>query len=199
MTARLITPSSRRAIAVAFALSMLSPLAGFAQTPAARPAPPPIPDHPVDPTVYVNPRSAPDDPRTGLKGGVYDAESANLGLQLVTMVKKPGAFGVDMDSVKAFEAAPVPPPPTPGSAPAGRGGAGGPRLNTGQTNSDLGFSGKYLFQGNYYGINIYDISDPAKISLKTSIVCPGGQGDVSVYKNLVFMSVETSGKIDCSV
>jgi hypothetical protein len=72
-------------------------------------------------------------------------------------------------------------------------------MNTGQTNSDLGFSGKYLFQGNYYGINIFDISDPAKIMLKTSIVCPGGQGDVSVYKNLVFMSVETSGKIDCSV
>src|SRR5580698_9084458 len=186
--------SSRRAVTIACALSFFGSIASFAQRAA-----PPIPAHPADPTVYVNPRSAPDDPRTGLKGGVYDAESANLGLQLVTMVKKPGAFGVDMDSVKAFEAAPVPPPPTPGSAPAGRGGAGGVRLNTGQTNSDLGFSGKYLFQGNYYGINIYDISDPAKISLKTSIVCPRGQGDVSVYKNLVFMSVETSGKIDCSV
>ena len=39
-------------------------------------------------------------------------------------------------------------------------------------------------------MNIYDISDPAKASLPTSMVCPGGQGDFSVYKNLMFMSVE---------
>jgi hypothetical protein len=200
MTRLLTSSSSRRAVSIAFALSMFSPLAGFGQAPAGRPAPPQIPAHPADPTVFVNARSAPDDPRTGLKGGIFDAQTAIMGLQQVAFVKKPGAFGVDEESVKAFEAASIPPPPTPGSAPAGRGGGGGGvRLNTGQTNSDLGFSGKYLFQGNYYGINIYDIANPAKISLKTSIVCPGGQGDVSVFGHLVFMSVETSGKIDCSV
>src|SRR6202020_678367 len=46
--------------------------------------------------------------------------------------------------------------------------------------------------------NIFDISDPAKTTLLTTMVCPGGQGDVSVYKNLMFMSVEMpNGRIDC--
>ena len=30
------------------------------------------------------------------------------------------------------------------------------------------------------------------------MLCPGGQGDVSVYKNLMFMSVEMpNGRLDC--
>ncbi|HEX2640143.1 MAG TPA: hypothetical protein VHL50_06210, partial [Pyrinomonadaceae bacterium] len=52
--------------------------------------------------------------------------------------------------------------------------------------------------GNFYGVNIYDISNPAKTSSLTSLVCPGGQGDVSVYGNLLFMSVEMpNGRLDC--
>src|SRR5262249_24425654 len=44
----------------------------------------------------------------------------------------------------------------------------------------------------------YDIADPANTKLLTSMVCPGGQGDVSVYKNLMFMSVEMpNGRLDC--
>jgi hypothetical protein len=65
-------------------------------------------------------------------------------------------------------------------------------------NSDLAFQGNHLFQGNFYGVNIYDISNPAQAALVTSMVCPGGQGDVSVYKNLLFMSVEMpNGRLDC--
>jgi hypothetical protein len=65
-------------------------------------------------------------------------------------------------------------------------------------NSDFAFQGNHLFQGNFYGINFYDISDPTKASLITSLVCPGGQGDVSVYGNLLFMSVEMpNGRVDC--
>ena len=65
-------------------------------------------------------------------------------------------------------------------------------------NSDLAFQGDKLFLGNFYGVNIFDIADPAKVKLLTSIVCPGGQGDVSVYKNLMFMSVEmANGRLDC--
>src|SRR5438046_9563980 len=65
-------------------------------------------------------------------------------------------------------------------------------------NSDLAFQGNHLFLGNFYGVNIYDISNPAKTGLLTSMICPGGQGDVSVYKNLMFMSVEMqNGRIDC--
>src|ERR1700727_471440 len=65
-------------------------------------------------------------------------------------------------------------------------------------NSDVAFQGNHLFQGNFYGMNIFDISDPAKTTLLTTMVCPGGQGDVSVYKNLMFMSVEMPNRrIDC--
>jgi hypothetical protein len=67
-------------------------------------------------------------------------------------------------------------------------------------NSDLAFRGHYLFQGNFYGMNIYDISSPANAKLLTTMVCPGGQGDVSVYKNLMFMSVEMpNGRSDCGI
>src|SRR6202030_559585 len=67
-------------------------------------------------------------------------------------------------------------------------------------NSDLAFQGNHLFQGNFYGVNIYDISNPANATFLTSMVCPGGQGDVSVYKNLLFMSVEMpNGRLDCGV
>jgi len=65
-------------------------------------------------------------------------------------------------------------------------------------NSDLAFQGNHLFQGNFYGVSVYDISNPAKTSLLTTMVCPGGQGDPSVYKNLMFMSVEMpNGRLDC--
>jgi hypothetical protein len=195
MLTRLTSLASRRVLTSACALSFLCTVPGFAQ----RAAPPPIPEHPVDPKVYVNPRAPADDPRTGLAGGLYDAGSAISGLQLVMTSPKPGVFGPDMDSINKANAAPIPPPPAPGDSPAARFGGGGPRANYGQTNSDLGFSGKYLFQGNYYGINIYDISDPTKMTLKTSIVCPGGQGDVSVFGHLLFMSVETSGRTDCGI
>jgi hypothetical protein len=65
-------------------------------------------------------------------------------------------------------------------------------------NSDLAFQGNHLFQGNFYGVSIYDIANPANAKLLTTVVCPGGQGDVSVYKNLLFMSVEMpNGRLDC--
>ncbi len=65
-------------------------------------------------------------------------------------------------------------------------------------NSDLAFEGNHLFQGNFYGMSIFDIGNPAKPSLTTTMICPGGQGDVSVYKIVMFMSVEMpNGRIDC--
>ena len=66
------------------------------------------------------------------------------------------------------------------------------------TNSDLAFTGDYAIAGNYYGFQIYDVSDPAAPSLAGTFVCPGGQGDVSVYGDLLFMSVESApGRLDC--
>ncbi|GAA1166532.1 hypothetical protein GCM10009584_04380 [Ornithinimicrobium humiphilum] len=64
--------------------------------------------------------------------------------------------------------------------------------------SDLAFTGDYAIQGNYFGFEIYDISDPAAPARTLSYVCPGGQGDVSVYGDLLFMSVESApGRLDC--
>ena len=150
-----------------------------------------------NPSVYTNPRAGADDPRVGLKAGLYDAGEASSGLQRLVSLPKPAGFAPDLASIAAYDAAPAPPPPPPG-APPERGPQGGPRANYGGTNSDLAFGGTTLFVGNYSGINFYDITDPAKIKLVTSIVCPGGQGDVSVYGHLLFMSVEAAnGRLDC--
>src|SRR5690606_15781622 len=66
------------------------------------------------------------------------------------------------------------------------------------TNSDLAFTGNYVFVGNYNGFNIYDISDPENPRLRVSVLCPGNQGDVSVYGNLLFKSVQAaSSRLDC--
>ena len=65
-------------------------------------------------------------------------------------------------------------------------------------NSDLAFRDTHLFLGNFHGFNFYDIEDPRRPKLQVSVPCPGGQGDLSVYKNLLFMSVEqTRGRVDC--
>jgi uncharacterized protein (DUF305 family) len=67
-------------------------------------------------------------------------------------------------------------------------------------NSDLAFTGNVLVQGNYHGFNIYDISEPATPKRISSVVCPGGQGDVSIVGDLLIMSVEqTRGRLDCGL
>ena len=68
----------------------------------------------------------------------------------------------------------------------------------GVTNSDLAFTGKYAIQGNYNGIQVFDISNPSNPSLVTEYVCPASQSDVSVYGNLMFVSGEgLGGRLDC--
>ncbi len=155
------------------------------------------------------------DPRVGLKPGLRNAGVAARNMELVASLPKPEGFF----DPKAPAGAPVPPeapasnatPPapaaepapatpsgnaTPPAPPAGGGGGGG--LNF--ANSDLAFSGNHLFLGNFHGFNTYDIENTRKPRLLASIVCPGGQGDVSVHGNLLFMSVEqTRGRIDCGV
>jgi hypothetical protein len=173
--------------AVTLAVSALS-FVCVAQTTAPAPAPPKS-------TVYVNPRSGPDDPRVGLKGGLYDAAEAAFGLEKVSSMPKPPGFApgnavVVPNAVTRLPeppaaGEPVPPPP-------------GPPGQYGSTNSDLAFSGNHLFVGNYNGINTYDIDSPSKAKLRSSLVCPGGQGDVSVYGHLMFMSGEAlNGRVDC--
>ncbi len=68
------------------------------------------------------------------------------------------------------------------------------------SNTDLLFSGDHLVAGNYHGFNTYDISNPRAPQLLSSVVCPGGQGDVSLVGNLLIMSVqETRGRLDCGL
>jgi hypothetical protein len=68
----------------------------------------------------------------------------------------------------------------------------------GITNSDLAFTGTYAIQGNYNGPVIWDISNPARPVLVTAYTCPASQNDVSVYRNLLFMSAEArDGRVDC--
>ncbi|MGA9994082.1 MAG: hypothetical protein WBP93_01650 [Pyrinomonadaceae bacterium] len=138
------------------------------------------------------------DPRAKLAPGMNDAGEAAMGIKHIILLKKPDAFDLgstDPDSPKVDKAL-------------GLLGVGDPSkmpkplkpviAGLAFANSDLAFQGNHLFQGNFYGVNIYDISNPAKTSLLTSMVCPGGQGDVSVYKNLMFMSVEMpNGRLDC--
>jgi hypothetical protein len=68
----------------------------------------------------------------------------------------------------------------------------------GSTNSDLAFLGNLVIQGNYNGYQIWDISNPASPVLRAANYCPASQSDVSVYRNLLFVSAEgNSGRIDC--
>ncbi len=68
----------------------------------------------------------------------------------------------------------------------------------GVTNSDLAFKGNYAIQGNYNGIMVWDISDPANPTLEVSYLCPASQSDVSVYGDLLFVSGEgMGGRLDC--
>jgi hypothetical protein len=70
----------------------------------------------------------------------------------------------------------------------------------GVTSSDLAFTTKYVIQGNYNGFQIFDIENPAKPKMVLTYLCPASQSDVSVYKNLLFVSGEgQTGRVDCGI
>jgi hypothetical protein len=109
------------------------------------------------------------DPRVGLGAGWMDAKSAIRNLELVAHRDRPQGF-VNTANMGDF----------------------------GFADSDLAFGGSYAFQGNFNGFQVWDISNPANPKVRASLVCPGGQGDPSVYRNLLFISVEeTRGRVDC--
>jgi len=179
--ARFTLPSVRYAAAAALTLSALGSSAAFAQIVAG----------PAKPTVYNNPQ-LPNDPRVGLKGGIFDAGIAESGMHLVLNIPKPNGFSPGTLPTDAAPP-PTPPPPVPGAP------ARPPRAGSyGSTNSDLAFSGNHVFVGNYNGFNVYDISSPEKAKLSTSVLCPGAQDDITVYGHLLFLSVEATGaRVDC--
>ncbi|MFU7529057.1 DUF305 domain-containing protein [Qipengyuania sp. ASV99] len=67
-------------------------------------------------------------------------------------------------------------------------------------NTDMAFFGDIMVAGNYHGFNIYRLGDDGAPTLLSSVVCPGGQGDVSVVGDILVMSVEqTRGRVDCGL
>jgi hypothetical protein len=140
------------------------------------------------------------DPRAKLTPGLYDAGETAMGLKHLALIKKPDAFqlgSTDPDDPKIQKTLAQLGVGDPSKMPKSMQVA---IAGLAFSNSDLAFQGNHLFQGNFYGVNIFDISDPVNTKLLTSLVCPGGQGDVSVYKNLLFMSVEMpNGRLDCGV
>ena len=141
------------------------------------------------------------DPRVGLKAGFMDAGEASKNLQKVATLPKPEGFydkdkpAGDPTPPERDPKLPPPPPPDPNAPP-------DPRFANmlGFANSDLAFAGTHAFMGNFHGFNTYDVENGQRPKLLASVVCPGGQGDVSVHANLLFMSVEqTRGRIDCGV
>ena len=120
------------------------------------------------PAPRVNPASQ-NDPRVGLRAGWHDAGQTASNMELVAHQPRPAGF---------FN-------------PAEMG-------DFGFANTDLAFRGNHVFMGSYNGFQVWDVSDPSNPTLASSLVCPGGQGDVSVFGNLLFVSVEeTRGRVDC--
>jgi hypothetical protein len=109
------------------------------------------------------------DPRVGLRAGWHDAAEAISNLELVSHSDRPAGF---------FN-------------PANMG-------DFGFINADIAMSGNHVFIGGYNGFQVWDVSNPVRPALLAAHVCPGGQGDVSVYGKLLFVSVEeTRGRTDC--
>jgi hypothetical protein len=140
-----------------------------------------------------------DDPRIGLKAGLHDAGEAARNMERIASLPKPDGFfdpkapGGGVLPPEPPPDAPPPPPPDPNSP------ATIALTNSlGFANSDLAFKGDHVFMGSFHGFTTYDIERPTKPKLSAAVVCPGGQGDISVWGNLLFMSVEqTRGRIDC--
>ncbi|MEX2272393.1 MAG: hypothetical protein WD690_13020 [Vicinamibacterales bacterium] len=111
------------------------------------------------------------DPRVGLKPGIEDAGVAAKNIELVAHLPRPEGF-FDPNALGDLNYA----------------------------FSDFAFKDDILFQGSFHGFNFYNIEDPRAPKLRTSVQCPGGQGDLSVHGNLLFMSVEQPrGRLDCGV
>jgi hypothetical protein len=122
------------------------------------------------PALNMSTRAPSPDPRVGLKAGWWDFGEATWNLKMISTTKPSDEFRADIP--------------------------GDRRL----TNTDLAFSGNYVFQGNYSGFQIWDIANPRSPKLVKSYVCPGSQSDVSVVGTLMFVSHEaTTGRVDCGL
>jgi hypothetical protein len=149
-------------------------------------------------TAQDRPATQTNDPRVGLKPGFRDAGVAARNMELLANLPKPEGF-FDPAAPAGAVSRPEPPPGTPPPPPEPENATPpAPAPGSGFTNSDLAFRDTRVVVGNYNGFNAYDIENPRRPRLLASIVCPGGQGDVSIHGNLLVMSVqETRSRVDC--
>jgi hypothetical protein len=143
------------------------------------------------------------DPRVGLKAGLTDAGEAARNMERIASLPKPKGFFDPKLPLGQPTPAEEEPKKDEDSKKEEKFSEDDPKIRQllsglNYANSDLAFSGQHLFVGNFSGFNIYDIHDPKAPKLVTSVLCPGGQGDLSVHGNLLVMSVEqTRGRVDC--
>jgi uncharacterized protein (DUF305 family) len=147
------------------------------------------------------------DPRAGLAPGFTDAGEAISNLRLVAALPKPPGF---FDPANPAGLPPIKPDDEEDEEqdrqPARdedeqsnedtEWGERSPLLSF--SNTDMAFAGDVLVAGSYHGFNVYKLKEGGVPDLFSSIVCPGGQGDVSIVGDLLVMSVEqTRGRVDC--
>ena len=134
-----------------------------------------------------------DDPRANLSAGIDDAGQAISNMRLVTTLPRPAGFFDPQNPVEL-----------PGHLLSNEnedddieaGDERSPLLSF--SNTDMAFAGDVLVAGSYHGFNTYRLQDDGVPALLGSVVCPGGQGDVSIVGDLLIMSVEqTRGRLDC--
>jgi uncharacterized protein (DUF305 family) len=142
------------------------------------------------------------DPRAGLAAGLDDAGEAIWNLEPVATLPRPPGFFDPRNPTERGVAAPEDGENEEAAAEADPVDEDEekryPMLSF--SNTDMAFDGDVLVAGSYHGFNIYRLGEGGMPSLVSSVVCPGGQGDVSIVGNLLIMSVEeTRGRLDCGL
>jgi uncharacterized protein (DUF305 family) len=139
-----------------------------------------------------------DDPRSGLTAGLFIADEAILNLELIASLRKPvGFYDPDDPEAKGEEDLTKDLDEDRELTTLEKSRARkSPILSF--ANTDMAFRDDLLVAGNYHGFNMYKIDEDGVPNLISSIVCPGGQGDVSIVGNLLIMSVEQiRSRVDC--
>jgi len=145
------------------------------------------------------------DARAGLSSGFEDAGQALMNLELVASLPKPPGF-FDPQNPAGLP----PAKPRPDSDEAAEVDDDGQSIDDTEwgdrspllsfSNTDMAFSGDKMVTGSYHGFNVYQLQEDGIPELFSSVVCPGGQGDVSIVGDLLIMSVEqTRGRVDCGL
>ena len=145
------------------------------------------------------------DARATLAPGFEDAGQALMNMELVATLPKPPGF-FDPDNPAGLP--PVKPKEDSEESPdVDKDGQSNDDTEWGErspllsfANTDMAFSDDVMVAGSYHGFNVYKLQDDGVPTLFSSVVCPGGQGDVSIVGNLLIMSVEqTRGRVDCGL